>query len=167
MPGCTVAILSLEERNLIRDAWDKFKPVPGGSRLFDKMLGAMVPYSGSIKSEVKVLEPGYCEIQLKDRRGVRNHLKSVHAIALVNLAELAGNLALQYSMPDDGRFIVAGLRAKYLKKARGTLTARSHAPILDTAERQEYEIKVEISNEKGEVVTEVYLETLVGPKKRG
>ena len=47
----------------------------------------------------------------------------MHAIALVNLAEIAGNVAISYTLPGDARFIVAGITIDYVKKARGTLRA--------------------------------------------
>ena len=66
---------------------------------------------------------------MADRRAVRNHLDCVHAIALANLAELAGNVALAYSLPDDARFIVSGMEIEYLKKARGMITAIGESPV--------------------------------------
>ncbi len=70
---------------------------------------------------------------MRDRRAVRNHLDCVHAIALANLAELAGNVALAYSLPDDARFIVSGMEIEYVKKARGTITAIGESPVPRTA----------------------------------
>jgi acyl-coenzyme A thioesterase PaaI-like protein len=102
---------------------------------------------------------------MADRRRVRNHLRSVHAVALVNLAELTGNAAMAYSMPDDARFIVAGLSIEYVKKARGTITAESHCPIPENNEKATYEVPVVLRNDSGEEVARATLQTLIGPKK--
>ena len=102
---------------------------------------------------------------MKDRSWLRNHLRSVHAVALVNLAELTGNLCLAYSLPDDARFIVAGLRIDYLKKARGPITGRCSFTV-ESSERREYEVPVDLMNDAGEVVARATLRTLVGPKKQ-
>jgi acyl-coenzyme A thioesterase PaaI-like protein len=102
---------------------------------------------------------------MRDRYRVRNHLQSVHAVALVNLAELTGNLALAYSLPDDARFIVAGLSIDYLKKARGTIRGVCDCPVPETSERREYEVVVSLRNEAGEEVARATLRSLVGPKK--
>src|SRR6478672_9496677 len=102
-------------RNLVRDAWNFLSGLPGGKILFSRLVGRMAPYTGSINATVTVLRAGYAEVQLHDRRGVRNHLDCIHAIALANLAELAGNVALMYSLPDDARFIVSGFDIEYMK----------------------------------------------------
>ena len=82
------------------------------------MINLYVPYTGSIGSRVEVLEPGFAQIRLKQRRAVQNHLNSIHALAIANIAELAGNLALFAGMPGDARLIVKGFDIRYLKKAR-------------------------------------------------
>src|SRR5262245_61906775 len=108
--------------NPLRTAWDRLGRLPGGPALFSRLVGWMAPYTGSIGARVVELRRGYARAVLPDRRAVRNHLRSVHAIALANLAELTGNAALAYSLPDDARFIVAGMSIEYVKKARGTIT---------------------------------------------
>lgn len=151
-------------RNLLRQAWDVLSGVPGGKRLFSRLVGRMAPYTGSIHANVVVLRGGYAEVQMPDRRSVRNHLDCVHAIALANLAELAGNLALAYSLPDDARFIVSGIELEYTKKARGTITAVGEPPVPRTAARAQYVVPVVLRDTSGDQVVRAVLHTLVGPK---
>ena len=151
--------------NPVRDLWDRLHGIPGGKRVYSRFIGLAAPYTGTIRGRVVELRHGYAEVQMRDRPGLRNHLRSVHAIALVNLAELAGNLCLAYSLPDDARFIVAGLDITYVKKARGTITGRCTFTVA-SSERAEYAVPVELSNAEGDVVARATLRTLVGPKKR-
>ena len=117
---------SIEKRgNFIRESWDRLTKVPGGAALFSRLVGVAAPYTGSMGARVVELRRGFARAELPDRRRVRNHLDCIHAIALANLAELTGNVAVAYSLPDDARFIVAGMSIDYLKKARGTITATS------------------------------------------
>jgi uncharacterized protein (TIGR00369 family) len=153
------------ERNFIREAWDKLHALPGGKAVFSKLVGRVAPYTGTVDARVEELRSGYARVTMRDRPAVRNHLRCVHAIALLNLAELTGNAALAYSMPDDARFIVAGMSIEYLKKARGTITGVCQCPIVETSERREYQVPVSLQNDAGEVVATVTLRTLVGPKK--
>jgi uncharacterized protein (TIGR00369 family) len=152
-------------RNMIRQAWDLMQGLPGGKVLFSKLVGRMAPYTGSIDARVVALAEGRAEVTMADRKAVRNHLDCVHAIALANLAELAGNVALFYSMPDDARFIVSGMEIEYLKKARGTITATGESPIPRTSSRAHYDVDVMLRDASGEPVARAVLHSLVGPKK--
>jgi uncharacterized protein (TIGR00369 family) len=170
IPFVSAAVASLrpdvEARgNFVRTAWDRLAPVPGGARLFSAMVGRAAPYTGTIGARVEELREGYARVTLRDRPSVRNHLRCVHAIALANLAELTGNVAVAYTLPDDARFIVAGMSIEYLKKARGTLTATSRPDVPRKSVRAEYPVEVEIRDAAGELCARATLRTLVGPKK--
>jgi uncharacterized protein (TIGR00369 family) len=139
--------------------------VPGGKLIFSRLASEAAPYTATIRARVEDLRRGHAEVSMRDRYRVRNHLRSVHAVALVNLAELTGNLALAYSLPDDARFIVAGLSIDYIKKARGTIRGVCDCPVPESSERKEYEVLVSLQNEAGEEVARATLRSLVGPKK--
>ena len=152
--------------NPVRIWWDRLSGVPGGKRLFSRIVGMTAPYTGSIRAKVQLLEFGRAVVVMRDRPRLRNHLHSVHAIALANLAELAGNICLAYTLPDDARFIVAGLTMDYRKKARGPVTGRCTFQV-QTSERHEYEVPVELLDAEGDIVAVCTLRTLVGPKRSG
>ena len=112
----------------------------------------MTPYSGSIGARVQDLEPGFCRVTLRDRRRVRNHLGSIHAIALANVAEMASGLAVLVGLPANVQGILTGFSITYLKKARGLLTAECRAERLNVTTEQEYEAAVAIMDSAGDVV---------------
>jgi acyl-coenzyme A thioesterase PaaI-like protein len=147
----------------IRDAWERFHRLPAGDRLFSWALGRMVPYSGSIGAVVRDLAPGRARVELSDRRKVRNHLSSIHAVALMNLAELSTGLALNTGLPDDARAILVRLTIEYVKKARGTLTSECAIELPKTSERREVEVEAVIRDAAGDVVAKAAARWLVGP----
>lgn len=154
------------DANFIRALWDRLRDLPLGDRLFSRAVGLAAPYTGSVGARVLELRDDYCKVELRDRWAVRNHLTSIHAVALANLAELTGNLAVAYTLSDDARFIVAGMSMEYLTKARGTLTAICEVEVPRTADKQEIEVVVDIFDRKQELVARGRLRTLIGPKKR-
>jgi uncharacterized protein (TIGR00369 family) len=120
--------------------------------LFSLLVGRMTPYSGTIGARIVELEPGWCRVTLRDRRRVRNHLNSVHAMALANLAEMASGLAVLVGLPPGVQGIVTGFSITYKKKARGPLTAECRANGLDVTAEQDYEAAVSVSDAQGDIV---------------
>jgi acyl-coenzyme A thioesterase PaaI-like protein len=102
-----------------------------GTRVFSFMVGRQARYTGTIGARVVHLEHGHGVVEMDDRPLVRNHLKSVHAIALMNLGELCTGITVMHQVDGRGRGIVKNLSMEYVKKARGTITAecRTEVPI--------------------------------------
>lgn len=148
--------------NLLK-LWSYLRAVPGGGVMLGRLVGRMAPYTGTIRPEIVELRPGYAMVRMADRASVRNHLRSVHAIALMNLGEAATGLAMLVSIPQGARGIVTHLGMDYLKKARGPLTAECACPELDSAQRKEYEVTGELKDEGGEVVARITARWLIGP----
>lgn len=147
----------------LRAAWDRLSPKPGGRWLFSRLLGRMVPYTGTIRPYVAELRPGYARVVLRDRRRVRNHLHSVHAVALLNLAEVTSGLAMTLALPPGVRGIVTRLSMDYLKKARGTLTGEATVPPIETSAEGEHEFESVITDAAGDVVARATARWLIGP----
>lgn len=148
----------------LRQQWNALRELPDGKRRFSAGLGKMAPYSGTIEPEVVELEPGYCKIRMQDRPAVRNHLDSIHAVALVNLAELTTGLAMASTAPEDSRSIITGLSIEYVKKARGTMTAECRCEPPRSDESREYDYDVTVRDEDGENVATARVRWLIGPR---
>ena len=149
----------------IRGLWESLSSKPGGKALFSYAVGRAAPYTGTIGARVEELRPGYAKVQMRDRKAVRNHLNSIHAVALMNLAEVSTGLATISALPEDARGILAGLSIDYKKKGRGLLTAECEVDVPEGNERQELEVLGVIRDEGGEVVAQATARWLIGPIK--
>ncbi|HEX6694031.1 MAG TPA: DUF4442 domain-containing protein [Longimicrobiales bacterium] len=143
--------------------WRRLSPRPGGRWLFSRLVGRMIPYTGSMGASVTRLARGSATVMLRERRAIRNHVGSIHAAALTNLGELASGLALMTAAPPDVRGIPIRLTTEFLKKARGVLTAESTASFPRVTEPVEHEAVAEIRDESGDVVARVTAVWRVAP----
>ena len=130
----------------VLDLFEKLDRLPFGNRIFTFLICMNAPYFFSIKSQVTILKKNRCEVQLKKRRSVTNHIKTVHAIAMCNMAELSGGLMIEASLPRDKQWIPSGMTVEYLKKAETNLTAVSNGSEIDWNQTGTIEVPVVIND---------------------
>ena len=143
--------------------WRRLSPWPGGKWLFGRLFSLRVPYSGSVRPRFLVLAPGHAEIEIPDRRANRNHLESVHAIALVNVAEQASGLAMLTGLPPGFRGIVTHIAMEYLKKARGPIRAVSTVAVPQVTTDTDIAVTADCLDRQGAVVARATVRWRVGP----
>ena len=144
-------------------AWRKLSPLPGGRWLFTQLVKWMVPYTGSVSPRMEILEPGYARVSITQRRALEQHLGSIHAIALMNVAEFASGAAMITALPPGYRGIVTKMTIEYFKKARGTVTAESRPTLPDLSIEAEYDFLSEITDQAGDLVARATVRWKLGP----
>jgi acyl-coenzyme A thioesterase PaaI-like protein len=145
--------------------WARTRALPLGRRVFSWYVGRRAPYTGTIGAMVRDIEPGYARVTLRDRRAVRNHLASIHAVALANLGELTTGLAVSTALPSSVRGIPVRLAVSYQKKARGTITAECRcAPIPALTESEDRVATAQLTDDSGDVVANVEAVWRLGPR---
>lgn len=133
-------------------AFNLARRFPAGLWLFSRAVCWTAPYFASIRPQIRVLQPGRAEVTMKKRRSVQNHLQTVHAIAMCNMAELAGGMCTDVSIPRGSRWIPAGMTVEYLKKAKTDLIAVADGQYIDWATTGEVIVPVEVRDTSAELV---------------
>jgi len=136
----------------IIDMFNKLKGLPGGTMLFTRAVRLKAPYFSSIHPVIEEVKPAYVRVKLRKRRSVENHLKTVHAIAMCNMAELAGGLMTDVSVPKGSRWIPSGMTVKYLKKAKTDLIAVADGSHIDWSQEGEIIVPVMVSDTNNDIV---------------
>jgi hypothetical protein len=110
--------------------WNTLQRIPFGKRIFTRALCFKAPYFGSVHPLIQELRPGSCRVTAPNRRGVRNHLGSYHAIASCNMAELAAGMMTDATVPRTHRWIPVGMTVEYKAKATTAVTSIAQLDVL-------------------------------------
>ena len=141
---------------------------PAGHWLFSRAVCFKAPYFASIAPRIELLEPGRCVASLRHRRKVTNHIGTVHAIALCNLAELSGGLMVDASLPASMRWMPKGMTVEYLHKAIGTVraVATPAQAIIEAPAGYELPVNIAVTDASREAVFHARITMWLSPRHR-
>ena len=146
--------------------WQRLGNRPGGSRLFSAAAMARVPYFASVLPHIERMEPGFAQVSVPNWFFVRNHLRTVHAIASCNAAELAMGMLMEATVPTSHRWIPKAMTVQYLAKATTSLRATARIDVPDFAavtEGLELVVPVSVYDRHGAEVFHADITTWVTP----
>jgi acyl-coenzyme A thioesterase PaaI-like protein len=150
--------------------WQKSRSVPVvgpllGARAFSLAFTQKAPYFFSIRPRFTVIEPNHAELVIPDRRGVHNHIGTVHAIALCNGLEAAMGALAEATIPAEKRWIPKGMTVSYPAKATGDITCVAETDAGQwTSEDSDLPVRVRGVRADGTVVIEGEIKLWVTPK---
>ena len=105
------------------------------------------------------------ELVIPKRRGVHNHLKTVHAIALCNGLEAAMGALAEASIPADKRWIPKGMDIRYTAKADSDVRCIAETdPEQWEGDDPDLPVRVKGVRQDGTVVIEGVIKLWVTPK---
>lgn len=145
--------------------WQRLNTKPGGKWLFARGVCRRAPYFSTIRPRIEALETGRCVVTSRKRRSVENHIGTFHAIAMCNMAELAGGLAAEATVPTTHRWIPQGMEVDYVAKAETDLTATCVVDLPATwDDRQTLSTPVDITDTSGQIVFRARIRMYVSKK---
>lgn len=141
---------------------------PVGKRVFSFAFAQKAPYFATVRPRFVTLRPHYCELVIPKRRGVQNHLGTVHAIALCNGLESAMGALAEVTVPSDRRWIPKGMEVSYTAKATSDITCIAETdPEQWTSGDPDLPVRVRGVRDDGTVVIEGVIHLWVTEKKSG
>ncbi len=156
----------MRQRNTVLTLWHHLSTKPAGKWGFSRLVCWKAPYFGSIRPRFHTLRPGYCSVTIKKRRAVQNHIGTVHAIAMCNMAELAAGTMTDATVPHDFRWIPKGMIVEYLAKAETDLTAVAEiAPLPEFETSMELPVSVQVTDIHNKIVFRAVITMWVSERK--
>ncbi|MDX2220328.1 MAG: hotdog fold domain-containing protein [Burkholderiales bacterium] len=153
--------------NPVLKLWNKYGQSGFGRWLFSFMVCRKAPYFATIRPRFEVLEVGRAQVSMKKRRSVENHIGTVHAIAMCNLAEIAGGTLTEVSIPASMRWLPKGMTVSYLKVAKTDVTAFATLPTVEEGVARDVPAHVDIKDRDGTIVCQADITMYVSPRKKG
>ena len=152
--------------NQALSAWNRLESKPFGKTLFSRFVCFKAPYFATIAPRFEELLPNFARVSMKKRRAVTNHIGTVHAIAMCNLAELAAGTMTEVSIPESMRWLPKGMQVDYVKKSSGGVHAVATLPDVAEGPGRDVPATVEIKDDAGEVVCRATITMWVSPRKK-
>jgi len=138
---------------------------PLGRWLFARIVCFNAPYFATIKPRFSELGPGLCQVSLRKRRAVQNHIGTVHAIAMANLCELAAGMLMEVTIPTTMRWIPRGMTIEYLRKAESSVTAMARLDKAEWPQAEDVAVPVSVTDTRGTEVVRAVIAMYVSERK--
>lgn len=109
------------------------------SFVLTKAFSKIVPYVGTTGIVYEEVSPNKLVVSLENKKGVQNHIGSVHAVAVTLLAETATGFVLAINLPSDRILLVKSYEVNFYRPVKkgqiaaiATLSDEQRQYILDT-----------------------------------
>jgi len=151
--------------------WNRTSPLPAGKRVFSLLFAQKAPYFATIRPRFTEIRPNRAELVVRKRRGVHNHLGTVHAIALCNGLEAAMGALAEATVPADRRWIPKGMEVAYTARATSDITCVAETDAAQWARDalpetgSEVRVRVRGVRDDGTIVVEGVIRLWVTPRR--
>ena len=139
----------------VMDLYTRTTRLPAGNRIFSMLFALKAPYFASVRPRFVELRPNYAELTIRKRRGVQNHIGTVHVIAICNGLEAAMGALAEATVPAHKRWIPKGMSVEYAAKATSDITCIAETdPDAWTGDGPDLPVRVRGVRDDGTVVVE-------------
>jgi len=147
-----------------RPAWLRY-------RLLSLALGATVKFMGTAGVKCLHLSSEKAVFRLNNKKKIRNHIGTVHAVASALVAETATGMALGMHIPDGKIPVLKTLNVEYLKRTSGGLTAearltKNQIELLHSEQKGSFLLDCKVTDDAGIEPVKCQLEWAWTPARR-
>lgn len=147
-------------------AWERASSSTLGRWIFARAVCRRAPYFGTIRPRFLELAPGVCRVSMRKRRAVENHIRTVHALAMGNLCELAAGMVTEVTIPTTMRWLPRGMTIEYLRKAESDTTATARFSKTEWSGGPEnVAVPVSVVDANGTEVVRAVITMYISPKR--
>lgn len=141
------------------------------TKVLSATFGRVVPFVGTASIVYESVSASKVVVSIANKRPVQNHIKGVHAVAMVLIAETATGFVTALNVPDSRMVLIKNINVDYKTIAKGnmkavaTLTDEQREQIANN-EKGELSIPITVTDETGNEPVEIEMVWAWLPKKR-
>lgn len=144
------------KKSRIAKAVEKVEKLPAFIRqpAFNFLIGRAVPYVGTSRLKITKATKNEWVATLDNKHRVQNHIKQIHACAMMLIGETIGVMIMAMNLPGDRIPLVKNIEADFIKRSTGSMTgvvklSDSQIEMIQREEKGEIELEVMITDEAG------------------
>ncbi len=143
--------------------WRKRSVSRIGRWMFTRAVCRRAPYFASIKPHFLELRPAVCVVFMPRHPGTAGPARTVHALAIANLCELAADLVTEVTVPAGMKWQSRGMTIEYLRRAESDVTATARLNKTEWGETQNVAVPVTAVDRNGSEVVRAVITMRVEP----
>lgn len=143
----------MTKKSMLQSVYDKIDklPTPLKTRAMTLIFGRAVKYFSTSGCKFEWIETNHSIVSIKNRTSVQNHLGSVHAVAMIMIAESATGSLVGLNVPANSVPVIKRMEVDYRKRAKGDMKAEAmltqeQIQAMQTQERGEVDVAVTITD---------------------
>ncbi len=139
--------------------------LPKGRTVFSVVFARKAPYFRSIRPRFRDVRPHRAELVVADRKPVRNHIGTVHVIAICNGLEAAMGALAEATVPAGKRWIPKGMQVEYVGKATSDIVCFAETEPADWEHGPDVPVRVSATRDDGSVVVQGVIDLWVTDRR--
>ncbi len=143
----------MTQKSLLQKVYGQIDRLPPAlkTRAFSVVFGRAVKYFRTSGLKFEWIEPNHAIVLIKNRTPVQNHIGTVHAVAMIMIAESATGALVGLNVPANAIPVIKRMEVDYRKRAVGDMRAEAmltqeQIAMMQTQERGEVDVAVTITD---------------------